>query len=240
MTPLERHRFRLENHLDVCVACGGSGRSSKGDLCFPCSGTGAEVGVAHVAQHLSESVEHYTPVEIVEAARTVLGGIDLDPASCPMAQEVVRAEAWYGPGSPFGEDGLAEPWLGRVFLNPPGGIVSDEYAGCGTRSNAALWWATLAEAWRTGEVESAIFIGFTLEILRSTQALEVSQPLDFPLCVPSSRIKFDTIKNGERKGSSSPTHANVIVYLPPHGDRPSMSDINRFVEVFGEIGRCRI
>lgn len=39
----------------------------------------------------SRSEEYYTPAPIVEAAREVLGGIDLDPASCDMAQETVRA-----------------------------------------------------------------------------------------------------------------------------------------------------
>jgi hypothetical protein len=226
------------------------------------------VSTAHQAvlvQHSSESVEHYTPIEIVEAARTVLGGIDLDPASCPLANEVVKAAAFYGPGSEFAEDGLGEPWLGRVFLNPPGG---DAPAGSPTRSNAALWWGALAEAWRTGEVESAIFVGFTLEILRSTQGLDVPQPLDFPLCVPSSRVDFETpnrtITKGRRAGQlidpsavegarvaqGQPGHANVIVFLPPlyydlrDTPRPiDFSDASHragFVDTFAPIGRCRV
>ena len=244
-----------------CVACGGSGESSKGEVCFPCKGTGSGMSdeppaPTELVQHSSKTVEHFTPAPIVEAARRVLKAIDLDPASCPLAQEIVRAEAWYGPGSPYGENGLAEPWLGRVFLNPPGGKVSDEYAEMGTRSNAALWWATLAEAWRTGEVEAAIFVGFTLEILRSAQALDVLQPLDFPLCVPSSRIAFDTTRAAvigpEKKmglvrvSSSSPTHANVIVYLPPmiEGAEPDLraadpGAVAFFARVFGAFGGVR-
>lgn len=218
-----------------CVACGGSGVSSRGGECRACKGSGG------VAQHSSESVEHYTPSAIVEAARTTLGEIDLDPASCTLANATVKAAAFYGPGG-IAEDGLAEPWHGRVFCNPPGGLVPDSYKGCGTRSNAALWWATLAEAWRTGEVEAAIFVGFTLEILRSAQALDVLQPIDFPLCVPSSRIAFDTPAGP----SSQPTHANVIVFLPSC-DAPSHRALGvctcgagAFVEVFATIGRCRV
>jgi ParB family chromosome partitioning protein len=170
----------------------------------------------------------------VEAARAVLGGIDLDPASCPLAQDVVKATAWYGPGSPLGEDGLTEPWLGRVFLNPPGGRA--QLTGCGTSSNAALWWGRLASSWEAGEVEAAIFVGFTLEILRSAQALDVLQPLGCPLCVPSSRIAFDTTDGGKRVESTQPTHANVIVYLPP---AVGEGHAERFKDLFEPFGRCR-
>lgn len=241
MSPLERHRLRLEHGLVECVACGGGGESSRGGECRACKGSGGvRVGLA---QHSSKSAEHYTPSEIIEAARTTLGEIDLDPASCTLANETVRAAAFYGPGG-LAPDGLVEPWCGRVFCNPPGGLVPDAFKGCGTRSNAALWWATLAEAWRTGEVEAAIFVGFTLEILRSAQGLDVPQPIDFPLCVPSRRIAFDT-PDGP---SSQPTHANVIVWLPPV--TPSMRDEatcldeadggNVFGEAFDAIGRCRL
>jgi len=238
-----------------CVACGGSGTSSKGTPCHPCGGTGSLQAKAEGnAQHSSATAEHYTPAEIVNAARLTLGAIDLDPASCALAQDVVKAAAWYGPGSPFGEDGLTEPWLGRVFLNPPGGRVPDAFKGMGTASSAALWWATLSEAWRTGEVEAAIFVGFTLEILRSAQALDVIQPLDFPLCVPKSRIAFDTVSPPSgipgdsgtcdtdriRVPSTSPTHANVIVFLPPttEGNWTS-SAVEPFLRAFGPFGSIR-
>lgn len=241
---LERRRLAVQPDRKECIACGGSGTSSKGGECVACKGTGSipKSNYNKPVQHSSESVEHYTPIEIVEAARTVLGGIDLDPASCSTANEVVKAAAWYGPGSEFGEDGLAEPWLGRVFLNPPGGVVPEAHRGCGTKSNAALWWAYLAEAWRTGEVDAAIFVGFTLEVLRSTQALDVPQPLDFPLCVPFSRIAFDTLEGGRRVPSSQPTHANVIVFLPTMGKDPKgegRAEVRRFVDAFTPIGRCR-
>ena len=65
----------------------------------------------------------HTPPWLVEAARAAMGGsIGLDPASCPEAQRTVRAEVWYGPGSPHGEDGLAAAWPPlAVFCNPPYG-----------------------------------------------------------------------------------------------------------------------
>lgn len=66
----------------------------------------------------------HTPGWLLEAARAALGGaVHLDPASSPEAQRRVRAEVWYGPGSPWAPDGLAvDPWPeGPVFCNPPYG-----------------------------------------------------------------------------------------------------------------------
>ncbi len=59
--------------------------------------------------------EWYTPPEIIELVRTVLGEIDLDPASCIEAQRTVMAKRFYTKHN----DGLCQKWLGRVFLNPP-------------------------------------------------------------------------------------------------------------------------
>lgn len=59
--------------------------------------------------------EWYTPPEIAEAARDVMGEIDLDPASCDLANTVIRAKKYYT----LQDDGLKLKWYGRVWLNPP-------------------------------------------------------------------------------------------------------------------------
>jgi phage N-6-adenine-methyltransferase len=59
--------------------------------------------------------EWHTPSEYVEHARRVLGVIDLDPASCALAQETVRAARYFSAD----DDGLSQQWRGRVWLNPP-------------------------------------------------------------------------------------------------------------------------
>jgi hypothetical protein len=68
----------------------------------------------HVSQNTGQP-EWYTPAAYVEAARRVLGDIDLDPASSPAAQRTVRATRYFT----VKDDGLAQDWQGRVFLNPP-------------------------------------------------------------------------------------------------------------------------
>lgn len=59
--------------------------------------------------------ERYTPKEYIDAAREVLGTIDLDPASSELANETVKATTFYTAE----DDGLARDWYGNIWLNPP-------------------------------------------------------------------------------------------------------------------------
>lgn len=68
----------------------------------------------HVAKNSGEN-EWYTPPVYIEAAREVMGSIDLDPASCDTAQEIVKAKIFYCAE----DDGTRKPWGGNVWLNPP-------------------------------------------------------------------------------------------------------------------------
>ena len=94
----------------------------------------------HRAQGTGEN-EWYTPEDHLEVARKVLGGIDLDPASSALANERVGAARYYTQE----DDGLAQPWSGRVWLNPP-------YS----QPAIAQFAEKLVSEWEAGKVSAAI------------------------------------------------------------------------------------
>lgn len=81
-------------------------------------------GDGSARKHSSESYEHYSPPDVVEAARAALGGsIELDPASSNLANRTVRAERIFT----IEDDALFKPWNARsLWLNPPGGLLDRE------------------------------------------------------------------------------------------------------------------
>lgn len=95
-----------------------------------------------------ESKEWGTPEFYVHKVQMVFGdGIDLDPASCAAANEWVGARIYYSKEN----DGLSQPWFGRVFLNPP-------YSKTGGKSNQEIWAAKLVAEYEAGNVKEAILL----------------------------------------------------------------------------------
>lgn len=194
-------------------------------------------------QHLSKSVEAYTPPEVVEAARATMGGIDLDPASCALANTVVRATRYLdcaGLDLPWCELGTDKPR--RVFLNPPGGQLNRttlEPAQNGA-SSAAVWWGKLTEEYEAGNVEQAIFVCFSMAVFKTAQSLGYPAPYRFPFCVPRQRLKFWC--EGREPGTGQPSHDNAIVYLPPRGyvDEQIDAALAGFRRAFSPFGEVRL
>ena len=171
-------------------------------------------------QHSSESNEHYTPPHIVEAARATMGGIAIDPFSCALANEEVRADTYLTAG------GFTDDWGGpSALVNPPGGLVDrDTFQSVkpGSRnsmSSAAAGWQATWKRWHAGRLGQAVFVCFNLEVLRLTQHLPgVTPACAYPICFLNERLRFWNETHGveERGIKGTPSHPNAIVYLPPH------------------------
>ena len=73
-----------------------------------------EVKKPHVVNN-SKDDEWYTPPRFIESARSVMGSIDLDPASNDFANNTVKASLYFDENA----DGLAQTWFGNIWLNPP-------------------------------------------------------------------------------------------------------------------------
>ena len=60
--------------------------------------------------------EYYSPKRIIEPIRNVLGQITLDPASCGLANKVVKATCFFDSKA----NSLDKPWGGhKIYCNPP-------------------------------------------------------------------------------------------------------------------------
>lgn len=59
--------------------------------------------------------ESYTPLQYVESARLVMGGINVDPASNDYAQSKINADTYFTESN----SGLDKDWNGNVWINPP-------------------------------------------------------------------------------------------------------------------------
>ncbi len=137
----------------------------------------------------SETVEWYTPPHIIEAARNVLGGFDLDPASNKTANKWIKAKKYY-----TAEDsGLLHDWNGRIWLNPPYSGFTSKFINKLTDEVAA------------GNVEEAICL------VNATGCKDNwFQPLwDYVLCFMQP-LKF--LNAGGEEQSKAP-FASVAVYI---------------------------
>lgn len=178
-----------------------------------------------IPQHSSKSNEHYTPPDIIEGVRAVLGSIDLDPASCEVANTIVKAKKIYTKE----DDGLVQDWLGRVFLNPPGGKPTGKNGKRINVSNAQRFYFKLVREFLSYNTHSAIFLGFTLEILRLSQAdPNIPSILRFPFCVCHERLDF---LDENLVPQTDPSHANVLVLLPD-----TYEQVDKFELIFSCFG----
>lgn len=75
-----------------------------------------------LTQHSKKNPNWGTPPHVVDWARQIMGGIDLDPCSSEFSNQTVQAQRIYT------EAGEKQPWTGRIFVNPPGGQIKPFWA----------------------------------------------------------------------------------------------------------------
>jgi phage N-6-adenine-methyltransferase len=149
---------------------------------------------AHVAQN-SGNNEWYTPAPYVEAARTVMGGFDLDPASSEIANRTVKADRIFTAE----DDGLAQDWpVGRIWMNPP---YSQPLMG--------QFASKFAAAVRAGSEGVVLVNNATETAWFQEMAAECSA-----ICFPKSRIRF----LDPQGNPGAPLQGQAIIYCGPDAD----------------------
>jgi phage N-6-adenine-methyltransferase len=149
---------------------------------------------AHVSNN-SGNNEWYTPAVFIEAARDVMGGIDLDPATSEVANRTVKA----GKIFTAEDDGLSQDWpQSRIWMNPP-------YA----QPLMGQFATKYAQAIRGGSegivlVNNATETGWFQEMAAECSAI----------CFPKSRIKF----LDPQGAPGAPLQGQAIIYSGPNSD----------------------
>ena len=148
----------------------------------------------HVSHNSGEN-EWYTPAPFIDAARAVMGGFDLDPASSEIANRTVKADQIFTAE----DDGLKQDWpVGRIWMNPPYaqplmGQFADKFASEVRRGSEGVVLVNNA-------TETAWF---------QTIAAECSA-----ICFPKTRIRFlDPDGN-----PGAPLQGQAIIYCGPSPD----------------------
>jgi hypothetical protein len=138
----------------------------------------------------SGDTEYYTPIEIVNAAREVMGGIDLDPASSEIANRSIGATVFFTKE----HDGLSQKWTGKVWLNHPF-----------SREGNRLWIEKLMHEYYEDNFQEACCITFA-----STSEKWFRELMLFPQCFLSPRTNYCTPDGKKKRGV---TKGSVVTYL---------------------------
>jgi ParB family chromosome partitioning protein len=160
-------------------------------------------GMPHVSFNSGEN-EWYTPPEIIEAAREAMGSIDLDPASCSIANETVQATEYFAATT----NGLNQKWHGNVWLNPP--YASDLISKFADK---------VTQSYQDGDIEQAIIL---VNNATETNWFYTLISAASAVVFTKGRIKF-RMSNGS---TGAPLQGQALIYM---GKNPG-AFYNRFNE----------
>lgn len=187
----------------------------------------------------SASCEHYTDPDIVVRVHNVYDGtIDIDPFSCPEANEVVKAKRILtkvenGFRRPWNDSGLPDGQGNKTSLvNPPSTEPGDV---------KRAWLKAMSER-RCYHVRAVLFIVFRIDALQSMMLGAKKEGYPGPQsawrCEPTKRLQYWTpgalqLLDGSRDTSQSKQamHGSCILL---HTDDVNM--IVRFRESFAPLG----
>jgi len=150
--------------------------------------------------------EWFTPVQYIDLAREVLGQIDVDPASNPLAQKAVLAKSFFTKD----DSGLTKDWKGNVWLNPP--YAQPHIADFSDKMLAEL---------DCGNVSQAIMLTHNYTDTKWFQKLAAAANA---ICFTSGRIRFES-PDGEL---ASPTQGQAFFYFG--------INVDQFYQAFSTIG----
>lgn len=164
------------------------------------------------------TAEWYTPSIYIQAARTVMGGIELDPASCEEANQIVGAERYYTKE----DNGLLHQWNCRsLWLNAPGSTENG-------KSGQAVWQRQLITEYRAVRTQQAIMLVFNSSGTETDWFQELLG--NYPICLTNHRIRFIPPHGVYRDPKkNAPVHGNAFVYFG--------TNVEKFRIVFRQFGK---
>lgn len=162
----------------------------------------------------SESNEWYTPANLIQKATSLLGVINLDPASSELANQTVQARQIYT----IDDDGLTRQWVGNVWCNPPYG---DDVARFVEKMIA--------------EYESGHILEGLLLVAARTDTQWFRKLRRFPRCFLWGRVKFIASESGEAGDPAG--FPSMIVYFGSHPDNfvETFEDIGDVYALWGTV-----
>lgn len=147
-----------------------------------------KAGNTHVGKNSGEN-EWYTPEKFIEAARSVMGSIDIDPASSELANKTVKATVFFSKD----DCGLNRDWSGNVWMNPPyAQPLMNDFA------------AKLVE--QLPNINAAIVL---VNNATETKWFQSMSQESAAICFPETRIKFVDV-NGNL---GAPLQGQAILYF---------------------------